>query len=53
MIFFIVSVGLNKRGKLLNAKIADAENRLTGQLADSVGNILAVKSFGEEVGEGS
>jgi ATP-binding cassette subfamily B protein len=51
MIFFIVSVGLNKRGKLLNAKIADAENRLTGQLADSVGNILAVKSFGEEVGE--
>lgn len=48
IIFFYISIILNKRGKLLNTKIAEADNRMTGQLADSIGNILAVKSFGQD-----
>lgn len=47
-IFFYTSIVLNKKGKLLNTKIASAENHMTGQLADSIGNILAVKSFAQE-----
>lgn len=50
-IFFYASLMLNRRGKIINSKISDAENKMTGQLADSVGNILAVKSFAQEKSE--
>lgn len=50
-IFFYVSIKMNRRGKIINTKIANAENKMTGQLADSIGNILAVKSFGQEATE--
>lgn len=50
-IFFYVSIVLNRKGKMLNTQIAEAENKMTGQLADSIGNILAVKSFAQEKSE--
>lgn len=35
----------------LNVKEADAQNKVSGQIADSITNIMAVKSFGQEAHE--
>ncbi|MDO8265368.1 MAG: ABC transporter ATP-binding protein [Candidatus Saccharibacteria bacterium] len=47
-IYFIISLLANNRARELSTKLSEAENKATGQLADSIGNVLAVKSFSAE-----
>jgi len=47
-IYFTVSLLANKRARELSTKLSEAENKATGQLADSIGNVMAVKSFSAE-----
>ena len=48
VIYAAVSYYLYKRILNLNEKAAGAQNQLSGELADSVANILAVKTYGRE-----
>jgi len=45
LIFIAVSIRITKKVRILNAKEASAQTRLTGYLADAITNLLAVKSF--------
>ena len=48
VVYAAVSYYLYKRILNLNEKAAGAQNQLSGELADSVANILAVKTYGRE-----
>lgn len=48
IVYAAVSYYLYKRILNLNEKAAGAQNQLSGELADSVANILAVKTYGRE-----
>ena len=48
VVYAIVSYVLYKRILHLNEQAAGAQNRLSGELSDSVANILAVKTYGRE-----
>ena len=48
VIYCIVVYHLFKRLQKLNAETAGAQNRLSGELSDSITNILAVKTSGRE-----
>ena len=48
LVYAIVSYYLYKRILHLNEQAAGAQNQLSGELADSVANILAVKTYGRE-----
>ena len=48
VVYAAVSYYLYKRILDLNEKAAGAQNQLSGELADSVANILAVKTYGRE-----
>ena len=48
VIYVIVVYRIFKRLQKLNAETADAQNRLSGELSDSITNILAVKTSGRE-----
>ena len=48
VVYGAVSYYLYKRILNLNEKAASAQNQLSGELADSVANILAVKTYGRE-----
>jgi ATP-binding cassette subfamily B protein len=48
VIYVIVAYLLYKRVLPLNANAAAAQNSLSGELSDSITNILAVKSYGRE-----
>ncbi len=47
-VYACVSYGMYKRILHLNEKAASAQNQLSGELSDSVANILAVKTYGRE-----
>ena len=47
-LYFIISLLANRRARELSTKLSEAENKATGQLADSIGNVMAVKSFSSE-----
>lgn len=47
-LYFIISLLANNRARELSTKLSEAENKATGQLADSIGNVMAVKSFSAE-----
>lgn len=47
-IYFIISLLANNRARELSTKLSEAETKATGQLADSIGNVMAVKSFSAE-----
>ncbi|MCA9323701.1 ABC transporter ATP-binding protein [Candidatus Saccharibacteria bacterium] len=47
-IYFGAAIYANRRSRVLNTIVAKAETRGTGQLADSIGNVLAIKSFATE-----
>ena len=47
-VYGAVSYYLYKRILVLNEKAASAQNTLSGELSDSVANILAVKTYGRE-----
>ena len=51
VIYIMCSALTFKRISHLNEEHAEAENKQTGQLADSVSNILSVKSYGREAHE--
>lgn len=48
VIYASISYYLYKRILSLNEKAASAQNQLSGELSDSVANILAVKTYGRE-----
>ena len=48
VVYAAVSYYLYKRILSLNEKAAGAQNQLSGELSDSVANILAVKTYGRE-----
>lgn len=48
VIYCIVVYHLFKKLQKLNAETAGAQNRLSGELSDSITNILAVKTSGRE-----
>lgn len=48
VIYACVSYGMYKRILNLNEKAAGAQNQLSGELSDSVANILSVKTYGKE-----
>ena len=48
VVYAAVSYYLYKRILSLNEKAASAQNQLSGELSDSVANILAVKTYGRE-----
>ncbi len=50
-VYFLASTLLNRKARDLNTVVANAENKATAQLADSIGNVLAVKSFSTEAYE--
>ncbi len=52
LIFILCSVIVTKRVRYANSKEAEASNRQTGQLADSLTNVMAVKSFAAGQSEG-
>ena len=52
-IYACVSYYMYKRILSLNEKAASAQNQLSGELSDSVANILAVKTYGREAYERS
>lgn len=45
IIFFVFSLILSKRVRKLATLEANSQNKITGQLADAVTNIMAIKSF--------
>lgn len=49
--FVIISYLAFRKISVLNLKEADAENKRTGQLADSITNIISVKSYAGEIHE--
>lgn len=48
LVYACVSYYMYKRILSLNEKAASAQNQLSGELSDSVANILAVKTYGRE-----
>lgn len=48
LLFIVVSVGSYSRIRKLNEIESEANNRLSGHIADMITNVLAVKSFGAE-----
>ncbi|MBP5204950.1 ABC transporter ATP-binding protein [Candidatus Saccharibacteria bacterium] len=48
VIFIIISYHAFKKTAPFNQKMASAENKRTGQLADSISNIVSVKSYAKE-----
>ncbi|WP_172135091.1 ABC transporter ATP-binding protein [Adlercreutzia sp. ZJ473] len=48
VVYAVVSYRMYKRILTLNEKAASAQNQLSGELSDSVANILAVKTYGRE-----
>ncbi|MDR2336806.1 MAG: ABC transporter ATP-binding protein/permease [Candidatus Nomurabacteria bacterium] len=51
LIYVAVAVYAYKKIALLNAKLASAETKQSGQLADSASNIMAIKSYANEAHE--
>lgn len=49
--FVVVAMRITRRVRYFNRKEADASNRQTGQLADGITNVMAVKSFAAEQAE--
>ena len=47
-IYAVISYVMYKRILSLNEKAASAQNHLSGELSDSISNILAVKTYGRE-----
>lgn len=45
VVFIVFAVALSKRVRKLAAIEADSQNKITGQLADAITNVMAVKSF--------
>lgn len=50
-VYIIASLLMNKKARILNTIEAKADTKVTGQLADSIGNVMAVKSFSAEQAE--
>ncbi|MDO5043970.1 MAG: ABC transporter ATP-binding protein [Coriobacteriia bacterium] len=48
VVYAMISYYMYKRILHLNENAASAQNQLSGELADSIGNILAVKTYGKE-----
>lgn len=48
MVFMLIAIFSFRNVRLLNVAEADSQNVLSGQLADSVTNIMAIKSHGSE-----
>ena len=51
VVYSIIALIYSSKISYLNEQEAEATNRQTGQLADSITNIMAVKSFGREAHE--
>ncbi|MCL1797842.1 MAG: ABC transporter ATP-binding protein/permease [Eggerthellaceae bacterium] len=51
VVYLVASYHLYKRILPLNAKAAGAQNALSGELSDSITNILSVKTYGREAFE--
>ncbi|HTE22882.1 MAG TPA: ABC transporter ATP-binding protein [Candidatus Limnocylindria bacterium] len=51
VLFVIIAARITRQVRYYNKKEADASNRQTGQLADGITNVMAVKSFAAEEAE--